>query len=298
MAIDTLKHALSRRVELDHPERQQRADNLASGLQAAINGAFEAAGPSGRSLKDALHGTWLGHPLHAAISDVPIGSWTLSFFLDLFGSKKAADIALGAGILSAVPVALAGAADYSRVEDKPKRLGLLHALLNSVALVLYVLSFLARRGGHRPVGVALSTTGLALGSVSAYLGGEMMDALGAGVSRTAWHPVADGFKVAARADSLVDGKLTPGEITVDGQKVPLVLLRRGADIYALDAVCSHWGASLVNGKVVEDTRVECPWHQSTFDMRTGVAVHGPSPFSQPCYEVRVRAGNVEVQRTR
>ena len=46
-------------------------DQIAKPLSKAVRDAFEAAGPGGRQVKDALHGRWLGHPLHPALTSVP-----------------------------------------------------------------------------------------------------------------------------------------------------------------------------------------------------------------------------------
>ncbi|MDQ2774608.1 MAG: hypothetical protein M3Y57_06740 [Acidobacteriota bacterium] len=49
---------------------------------ALVKDAYEAAGEPGWTIKNALHGVWLGHPLHSAITDVPVGSWTAAAAFD------------------------------------------------------------------------------------------------------------------------------------------------------------------------------------------------------------------------
>jgi nitrite reductase/ring-hydroxylating ferredoxin subunit len=79
--------------------------------------------------------------------------------------------------------------------------------------------------------------------------------------------------------------------------VPLVLLRRGNEVLALHGVCSHWGASLADGRLVMGGEaVECPWHHSTFSLRDGTVLHGPAATPQPHFDARVRDGNIEVRR--
>jgi nitrite reductase/ring-hydroxylating ferredoxin subunit/uncharacterized membrane protein len=283
----------------DRIDRQQGwLDLLAEKLQHRLSAAVEQGGPGARRVKDALNGTWLGHSLHPALTDVPIGAWFTSFLFDLIGEERGADASLTLGVIAAIPTAAAGLADWHDQANEPRRTGLVHALLNSAALVCFLCSIIARRSGHRATGIALSTGGLTFATSGAYLGGELVYSQGTGVDRNAWDPEPEGYQIAARAADLLEGKLTPGEIEVDGKKLPLVLLRKGGQILALGAVCSHVGGPLAEGKLVEGQCVECPWHGSTFDMQTGKALHGPSPYSQPAYDVREQNGNVEVRLRR
>src|SRR5688500_20092113 len=70
---------------------QQTVDQTADAVQRRLHGVVKRAGHPGRTLKDLLHGTWLGHPLHSALSDVPIGAWWTGALLDLFGLRRAAE---------------------------------------------------------------------------------------------------------------------------------------------------------------------------------------------------------------
>ena len=54
-------------------ERQRWLEPLAERLQSSLNDAVAAGGPAGKQVANALHGVWLGHPLHAATTDIPIG---------------------------------------------------------------------------------------------------------------------------------------------------------------------------------------------------------------------------------
>src|SRR4051812_45375844 len=104
------------------------------------------------ALKDFLHGTWLGHPLHPLLVQVPVGSWLSAGLLDAVPPlRPAATAMIGTGVVAALPAALAGAADWSEQEPGVRRLGALHALLNTAALGLYAGSLVARgkgRGGR------------------------------------------------------------------------------------------------------------------------------------------------------
>jgi hypothetical protein len=69
-------------------ERQHWLDSVASGLQKAVTGAFEAGGDMGRRIRDVLHGTWLGHPLHPVLTDIPLGAWTTALVLDAAATER------------------------------------------------------------------------------------------------------------------------------------------------------------------------------------------------------------------
>jgi nitrite reductase/ring-hydroxylating ferredoxin subunit len=144
--------------------------------------------------------------------------------------------------------------------------------------------------------VALSTTGLALVSGSAWLGGELVYPLGTGVSRNAFEPEVEKYTAVARLDDVPEGILWKSEVDVDGQKIPLVLLRRGDRVMALSSVCSHWGGPLAEGKLLEGDVVQCPWHKSQFNMSDGTVCGGPASMSQPSFETRVEDGWIRVRR--
>lgn len=297
MTIDALRDVTHVMDSLS-PEQNQMLDSWADRLQGLQATAVEQGGPAARRFKNWLNGVWLGHPLHPALTDAAIGAWSTGFLLDLVGARGAADAAMTAGVLSAIPTALTGAADWSDTSDEARRTGLVHALLNSVGLTFMVASLFARRTERRALGIGLSTTGLFLTTISAWLGGHLVFVLGTNVSRTAFEPSVDEFQSVARADALEQGKLTGAEVTVEGSKVPLVLLKKGNSIMALGGTCTHWGGPLAEGKLVDGDCVECPWHGSQFSMADGSVCQGPATAEAHVYETRIREGNVEVRRRR
>jgi nitrite reductase/ring-hydroxylating ferredoxin subunit len=270
-------------------------DPLAERLQGLANQAVEAGGPTGKRVKDFLNGTWLGHPLHPVLTDAAIGAWFTGAVLDLIGEESGADAALNLGVICALPTAASGMADWSDQSDQPRRMGLVHAMFNGAALALFVGSSLARRARNRPLGIGLSSTALTLATAGAYLGGELVYTLGTQINRNAWDPTFDGWRVAAGADQLVEGQPTAAEVDVDGQKISLVLLKKGGQVYAINGTCSHLGGPLAEGKVVDQYCIECPWHASRFDMRDGAVKQGPAAYAQQTFEVRLRDGNVDVR---
>jgi hypothetical protein len=161
-------------------------DPLAERVQGVLSQAVEQGGPTGRRVKDFLNGTWLGHPLHPVLTDAAVGAWFTGSMLDLLGEERGADAALGLGIICALPTAASGMADWHDQSDQPRRLGLVHAMLNGGALALFVGSWLARRSGARSLGIGLSTAALSLATGGAYLGGELVYTHGTQRGPTSW----------------------------------------------------------------------------------------------------------------
>ena len=265
-------------------------DPVANGLTKVLEPVLGQDAP--RPFRDALYGTWLGHPLHPAVVLLPIGFWTSSLVFDIAGQEEAADLTLGLGLLSAVGAAATGAAQYQDAtnDETPRRIGALHAALNVGASALYAASWQLRRRGNRAAGIGFSTAGYAVANASAWLGGDLAYVLGIGVSRTAFEePPLEWTDVAADAD-LVEGE--PKRVEADG--VPVMLLRQGGEVYAIAATCTHLGGPLDEGKIDGDT-VTCPWHGSVFCVRDGALRHGPATVAETAYDVRLENGRIAVR---
>lgn len=167
--------------------------------QSAIQQFFHSAGCGGERLLSILHGEFLHEPLHAVITDVPIGAWTVAVVFDLFGAAtgdrtldKVADGALKLGVCGALLAAAAGAADWSEIKDKaPRRIGSVHALLNIAATGVFALSWAARSSRRtRTPARLLALTAYAVASVSAHLGGNLVYEHGTGLRHRALQPVS------------------------------------------------------------------------------------------------------------
>jgi nitrite reductase/ring-hydroxylating ferredoxin subunit len=272
---------------------KQLAD-LAEPLDPLSEPVQEAVNAVPQPVRDVLDGVWLGNPLHPALTDVPLGAWTTALVLDLVGSE-AADDALAVGILGAVPAALTGLNDWSHLKDDTKRIGTVHALLNSMALALNVASFVARRDGHRGLGRVLSGVAYAGAAFSAHLGGHLSFGLGVRVNRTAFESPRDRYAPVCEESELNGGKLVAVEL--EGESVVVSRSEESGEVCAIAATCSHLGGPLDEGKRDGDS-VVCPWHGSRFDLCTGEVRGGPAVYPQPRYEARVRAGKVEIRAAR
>jgi nitrite reductase/ring-hydroxylating ferredoxin subunit len=276
----------------------RRIGDLAAVLDPAADVLQAAVKSLPKPVRNVLDGVWLGAPLHPALTDVPLGSWSAAATFDALDLLRgedsladAADAALALGVLAAVPAALSGINDWSYLRGDSKRVGTVHALVNTTGLVLNVASFALRRSGRRDLGRLMS--GVAYGGAlfAAHLGGELSFGLGVRVNRTAfespeheWKPVADEADLEGAAMKRVE---------VDGEPA-LVTRAANGRVCAIAARCSHLGGPLDEGERDGDV-VTCPWHGSQFDVCTGEVVAGPAVFPQPVYESRVSAGRIELR---
>jgi nitrite reductase/ring-hydroxylating ferredoxin subunit/uncharacterized membrane protein len=243
-------------------------------------------------IKDALHGVWLGHPLHPLLTDLPIGFWTSAFVLDLFGRRHraAADALVGLGVVSALPTAAAGLADWSELNEPERRSGLVHAAANVTATALYAMSLVARLRGPRLSGVTLGMAGAAAATFGGFLGGHLTFRRASGVNQAADAPTGDDWTELHVEGALEQNKPTLAHL----ERAPLAAVD-GAEPAALFARCSHLGGPLQDGDYV-DGCLRCPWHASTFRVADGAVIHGPATAPQPAYELRVVDERIEARR--
>src|SRR5918992_4097952 len=141
-----------------------------------------------RPVKDFLNGKWLGHPVHGALTDLPVGIFTLAIVFDLLDLREAADISVWLGILGMLGAAVAGLADYSDTDGHPRMVATVHATIMVVALLVYLVSAVMRLGApaDRTVPIVVGIVAYLLLTTGAYIGGELVYSLGNMVSRHAW----------------------------------------------------------------------------------------------------------------
>lgn len=268
-----------------------------SKVAQAIHTAVLNGGDRARKAVDILHGVWIGHPLHPILTDIPIGAWTIAMMCDLVaaqrGSEEAArmaDTLMAIGAVAAVPTAIAGVADYSAIDESAITTATAHGLLNSAGLVLNLVSIRDRAAGNRGRGVMLSTVAFALVNLSGWLGGEMVYRKRVGVDHSETSDQPQQWQAVLDATDLPER--TSKRIELEG--MPVLLYRDGNDVYALGAVCSHAGGPLDEG-MFHDGCVQCPWHDSVFDLRDGHVVHGPATYPEPAYDARLQGGKVVIR---
>jgi nitrite reductase/ring-hydroxylating ferredoxin subunit/uncharacterized membrane protein len=269
-------------------ERAEGLDRVAGPLRRAVR-----AVPLGRG-RDALHGRWLGHPVHPLLVQVPIGAWLSSAVLDLVpGARRPSALLVGVGLAGAGPAALAGWADWAELEEEQARVGLAHAALNTVAVSCYAGSLAMRLAGRHRRGRLLALAGLTTASLSGALGGHLAYRQAAGVNHAeaAARLVAPGWHGIGPMAELPVGQPVRRLVGDTG----IVVLREADDtLYALADRCSHLAGPLSEGEVVDGCLV-CPWHGSTFRLTDGWNLTGPATAPQPVFDTRVSGGEVQVR---
>jgi nitrite reductase/ring-hydroxylating ferredoxin subunit len=232
------------------------------------------------------------------VTDIPTGAWTVALALDgvevLAGRSEfipGADAAVAIGVVGAIGSAVTGLAQWQYTDSRSRRLGLAHALLNTGALTLYSASMVLRARGKRGAGHLTALLGYSITLASAYLGGDLAFGERVGVDHSTEQELPTEYTAVLRASELSENTLKRVEV----QGVPVLLVRQGETIYALDEVCSHLGGPLAEGQL-EGCSVICPWHASRFALDDGRVLAGPATFPQPHFETRVRDGQIEVRR--
>jgi nitrite reductase/ring-hydroxylating ferredoxin subunit/uncharacterized membrane protein len=271
-------------------------DKVAEGVQPKVQEAVEAGGTTARNVLD---GVWFEAPLHPALTDVPIGSWTAALVFDGLDlatdsrpMKNAADASIAVGVVGAIGAAVTGLSDWRYLSGGSRRMGVAHGLLNTIALVLSIASLFLRAKGRRSSGRLAFLAGYSLSGMAAHIGGELSYHYALRVDRNVFQE--DG------PDEFVP-VLDEGELPQDGMRRVSangaeVLLSRSSsgEVCAISSICGHFGGPLEEGSREGDT-VVCPWHKSRFELCSGEAIDGPAVFPQPRYETRVRDGKIEVK---
>lgn len=280
-------------------EGQRWLDQPGYRLEHTLALGFNLLGTRGRRLQNLLHGTWLGHPIHPALTDVPLGAWTAALVLDGIdavssrpdGFRQAAHLAVGVGIVGGLGAAVTGLTDWQYTHDTTRRAGLVHGVLNSAALGVYLVSWRDRHHGRLSRARTTGILGYCLVAAGSYLGGHLVfhHRIGVDQSEPGLQP-RQFVAVLAAADLDPD---TPRRVEHSG--VAVVLVRRGEEIFAVGDQCSHLAARMSQGWLYRGDLV-CPWHGSHFDLETGAPANGPATAPLACYETRVRDGQIEIRR--
>jgi uncharacterized membrane protein len=172
-------------VRLVHAVEGWRAADALADVLARVSSPV--TGP--RPLRELLQGRGAGHAIHPPMTDLPVGLWTSAVVLDLFGgegSREAARRLLGVGLLTAVPTAATGFAEWHDTTNPERRVGVAHALLNTAALALLGTSYAARTRDRHRTGVATALAGMGVATASAFLGGHLATARKVGTRDTAF----------------------------------------------------------------------------------------------------------------
>jgi nitrite reductase/ring-hydroxylating ferredoxin subunit/uncharacterized membrane protein len=274
-------------------ERAKKLDEPAQAIAKKVRALLSAG-----AVKDAISGTWLGHPVHPPLTDLVIGPFLAASVLDFLAPRsgeRAARRLIAVGIAAATPTALTGISDWADTElsdEGVRRVGLIHAGANLSALLLYTASLAARWRGRRGRGVFLALTGAGLLGGSGYLGGHMSYVRGVGVNQTVFDAGPDKWTPVLNDAELAVGKPHSGAAA----DTPVLLVRNGNDIYAIHDRCGHRGCLLSEGEL-QGHVITCSCHGSQFDVRDGTLLRGPAVTSQPGFDTRTTDGRIEVRRS-
>jgi len=267
-------------------------------------------------VKDLLQGKPLRHPLHPFLVHFPIGLFTLSLILDVAGQiwptvaglEAAARYSMAAGVVTGLFAAVPGIVDYTDIRrDHPARkVATAHMLLNLIVLGLYAVNFGVRQshlGTPSWLPLALSFIAFALLGVSGHLGGKLIFDDGISVGRhrrktrlpeqtlrvPADAKAIEGFVMVANESELGEGETLRAEIG----GVVVTIARCGGRLFAFQEFCTHRFGPLSEG-CLSDGEVECPWHRSRFDLRTGKVTHGPAKEDLRTFPVKALDGRIAV----
>jgi nitrite reductase/ring-hydroxylating ferredoxin subunit/uncharacterized membrane protein len=249
-----------------------------------------------RPIQNFLNGSWLGHPVHAVVTDVPIGAMTVSVIADVIGQPLVADVSLLLGVLGMVASAVTGAADYAEVDGTARNRATVHSVVMVLSLVLYLISLVIRSGSpaDRLVPIVIALGAYLLLTLGAEIGGDLVYLAGTHVNRHAWRGAGAkwiALELGDRAD-IPEGGPTKLKAGIN----ELAVIRQGDRILAVHAQCAHAGGPLAEGSLVGDA-IQCPWHGSRYRLADGHNVRGPAMYDQPAYDVRrSESGGWEVRR--
>jgi len=276
--------------DINRLERATWLDRPATVARTVVQSVLRHQG-----IKDALHGVWLGHPLHPGAAQFALGSFTSAAVLDATrGPRSGSSSLIAAGLAATLPTVASGWADYADAHEDQQRVGLVHAATNGTAVALFVTALVQRaRGGN---GRVASVAGGVVASLGAVLGGHLgyRQALGANHAEDITHIGPADWQPLGPVADLPEGE----PVRRRAGAVDVVVVRRGAEVFVLADRCSHLSAPLSDGELVDadgDARLVCPWHGSQFRVADGCVVHGPATASVPRFETRTIGQSVETR---
>jgi nitrite reductase/ring-hydroxylating ferredoxin subunit/uncharacterized membrane protein len=252
-----------------------------------------------------------GHPIHPALIPFPLAFLYGAFFFDVggllldhVGFRTTAGYLAVAGVLLGLVAAVPGIIDYVFTvppDSSGRRRARKHGLVNATALTLFAIAWVLRPPAEAAPGVGillLEAAGVVAITIGGWMGGTLVGRnqisvdhryAGAGKWREQRVETRAGQSLVLRTP---DG-LEPDQLMLlhaDGRR--LVLGRTKEGYVAFDDHCTHRGASLADGVLICGT-VQCPWHGSQFDVRTGAV--GAGPAQQPIAAYRVEEAGDELR---
>jgi len=270
-------------------------------------------------LKDFLEGKPLRHPLHPMLVHFPIGLFILSFLFDLASLVFPFELylvrdsfyAMLLGVIMALIAAVPGFVDYTDIRsDHPgKRTATAHLTLNLIVVAIYGINLGVRSSTldelKTPiVPLVLSLIGIALLSAAGYLGGRLVYDEGIAVGRHKRRtPTPEDTLRLSTANDAKEGDVVfvsvPGaerlgneetlRAEINGQVITIAKIDNR--VFAFQEFCTHRFGPLSEG-TFHGFDVQCPWHKSRFDVRTGKVTNGPAKVDLKTFRVETRDGKI------
>lgn len=246
------------------------------------------------------------HPIHPMLVAFPIGLFITSLAFDLIGlwQNEAGLWTAGwycalAGLFAGAAAAIPGVIDLFGVvppRSSARSRGFLHGGLNSLVLALFIAEVVYRGGATPPdkISLILSGIGVAVLLYSGWLGGILVYRNQIGVDHRSanagkWKEVTLNRwnEPVCASQDLADGQLLL--VNVEGTRVAVGRCEEG--IIAFSDHCTHKGGPLSDGALI-GCAVQCPWHGSQFDVRTGRVINGPADEKIEMYDAEVQNGQI------
>ncbi len=251
------------------------------------------------------------HPIHPILVGFPIAFFTGCFIADLLSFWFAASaLRIGAyylnlaGVVMGLIAAIPGLIDLLGTvppKSSARSRAIKHGLINTGLIIIFIGAFLIRQSSTLSDITLIITefTGLVLMTIAGFMGGTLVyrnqigvDMRYAGAGK--WREIA----VEQRRGTI--RLIQEEELAVNQMcliRLPekrIVLARTEQEFVAFDDRCSHRGGSLAGGSMICGT-VQCPWHGSHFDVKTGAVKAGPAEHGISVYPVKVEGGSVFLQ---
>jgi len=250
------------------------------------------------------------HPIHPMLIVLPLGLFLGSWIFDLIGKATNNELLWAASYYSAIAgivggfcAAIPGLIDWIGVvppRSSAKNRGLLHAGLNTLALIAFIAIAVHRSSSIAEPGafeLGLMTITIVVLGISGWLGGTLsyrnqigVDHRYANAGQWKERTLESWARPACNQSELSEGQMML--VLVGGERV--VVGRCPEGIVAFSDHCIHKGGPLSDGALVGCT-VQCPWHGSQFDVHSGRVVAGPAKSKIDVYQIEIRSGEVYVQ---
>lgn len=272
-------------------------------------------------MKDLLQGKPFRHPLHPILVHFPIALFALSFLLDIAsfiwpefnGLVAGAFYSMALGVITALLAAIPGFVDYADIRDdhSGKKYATAHMVLNLVVVGIYAINLGLRYSTIHEATIDLapfsaSIVAIVLLSISGYLGGAMIydDGISVGRHRRKSGTPEKTLKIsstnAAQQENFIEicpvNQIQDREtLRVELDGVVMTLAKSDGQFYAVQEFCTHRFGPLSEG-CLHDGQIQCPWHNSRFDLRTGKVTQGPAKMDLKTFAVRVHEGKIFVAK--